>query len=121
MRDHRSLKAWIESRALSLSVLKLTKCHWTPHASALFRQLQRAALSIQLNIAEGHALGDRGRFGNHLSVAYGSATETCELIELSAEDGIIPREETGELVERCHLCERLLLGLLKRYRAHPVR
>ncbi|HTL04435.1 MAG TPA: four helix bundle protein, partial [Gemmatimonadales bacterium] len=80
MRDHKSLLAWQEALRLSKAVLKLTRQYWTPYASELFRQLQRSALSIQLNIAEGHALGDRGRFGNHLSVAYGSATETAELL-----------------------------------------
>ncbi len=33
------------------------RSHWKPHASALFDQLQRAALSVQCNIAEGYALG----------------------------------------------------------------
>jgi four helix bundle protein len=121
MRDHKSLKAWVEARIVSLAVLRASREFWKPRAAELFRQLQRSALSIQLNIAEGHALGDRGRFGNHLAVAYGSATETSELIELAVEDGILSRELGEALLQHTHQCERLLLGLLKRYRAHPVR
>jgi four helix bundle protein len=111
MRDHKSLNAWIEARALSLAVLKLGKSHWTPHAAVLFKQLQRSALSVQLNIAEGHALGDRGRFGNHLAVAYGSATETSELLELAIDGEILPEATASDSLRRSHLCERLLLGL----------
>jgi four helix bundle protein len=116
MRDHKSLKAWVEARNICLAVLRASRLYWTPHAAELFRQLQRSALSIQLNIAEGHALGDRGRFGNHLAVAYGSATETSELLELALQDGILPQEVAEPLLNSTHQCERLLVGLLKRYR-----
>ena len=116
MRDHKSLLAWTEARTVTKGILKLTRVYWSPHASELFRQLQRAALSIQLNIAEGHALGDRGRFGNHLAIAYGSATETAELIELAVEDLGLPSDVGEELLGHTHRCERLLVGLLKRYR-----
>jgi len=71
---------------------------------------------VQLNIAEGFALGDRGRFGNHLAIAFGSAVETTDLVELCHAEGIIPREEAEEMLLHCGNCERLLLGLLKRYR-----
>jgi len=121
MRDHKSLHAWIEGRTISLAVLRASREYWRPHSAELFRQLQRSALSIQLNIAEGHALGDRGRFGNHLSVAYGSATETSELIELAVDDGILPKDFGVELLQHTHRAERLLLGLLKRYRSPPVK
>jgi len=118
MRDHKSLHAWVEAQGIARSVFGLTRECWTPHAAELFRQLQRSALSIQLNIAEGHALGD-GRFGNHLSMAFGSAVETSELLELAVQDGSLRKETGEELLERVHRCERLLLGLLKRYR--PLR
>jgi len=121
MRDHKSLLAWVEARTVTQAAFKLTRTHRTPHAAELFRQLQRAALSIQLNIAEGHALGDRGRFGNHLAVAYGSATETAELIELAVDDASLPKECGEQLLIHTQQCERLLLGLLKRYRDLPVR
>jgi len=119
MRDHKSLLAWVEAKAVTQAVMQLTRQHWTPHAAVLFKQLQRAALSIQLNIAEGHALGDAGRFGNHLAVAYGSVTETAELVELALEDFSLPKESGEALLERVHHCQRLVLGLLKRYRPHP--
>jgi four helix bundle protein len=90
--------------------------HWKPAAFAIFSQFQRAAISIRLNIAEGFALADFGRFGNHLAIAYGSAVETEECLELMMEEEILPREFAAEIIERCQRCERLLLGLLKKYR-----
>lgn len=120
MQAHQSLNAWVESRKISLAVLELSRTAWKPHAAALFNQLQRAGLSIQLNIAEGYALADR-RFGNHLAIAYGSAAEVAELIQLGLDSQAIPEELGRPLLARVEGCRQLLLGLLKRYRPLPRR
>ena len=116
MRDHRSLEAWQEARELSLFAIRSARLYWRPYAAALFGQLQRAALSIQLNIAEGYALGTAPSFANHLRIAYGSAVETGEILELASKEGLLPVDVGRPALIRCHRCERLLLGLLKRYR-----
>lgn len=113
---HRSLHAWIEAKEVSRAAYRASRDLWKPAAGAIFSQLQRSALSIQLNIAEGFALADLGRFGNHLAVAYGSAVETEDILELAMEEGVLPEEFATQTIERCRRCERLLLGLLKRYR-----
>ena len=113
---HRSLVAWVEAKEVSRAAFRAARDHWSPPASALFAQLQRSSLSIQLNIAEGFALADRGRFGNHLAVAYGSAVETEELLEFAVEEGVFPAEVGTATLAHCRRCERLLIGLLKRYR-----
>lgn len=117
---HRTLNAWVEARQISLAVLELSRTQWKPHASSLFDQLQRAGLSIQLNIAEGYGLAD-ARFGNHLATAYGSAAEASDLIELGMEAGVIPEATGKALLTRVEGCRQLLLGLLKRYRPMPRR
>jgi four helix bundle protein len=116
MRDHRSLEAWQEAKELSRIALRSSRLYWKPYAAGLFGQLQRASLSIQLNIAEGYALGTPASFANHLRIAYGSAVETAELLELASEEKLLPDAISGPGLVRCHRCERLLLGLLKRYR-----
>ena len=118
MRDHRSLEAWKEARSVSLSALDASREYWKPYAAALFGQFQRAALSVQLNIAEGYALGGQ-RFVNHLRIAYGSAIETEELLELANEKRILPEAMVREILDSCTRCQRLLLGLIKRYGRPP--
>ena len=113
---HRSLHAWKEAKEVSRAAYRASRDHWKPAAAAIFSQLMRAALSIRLNIAEGFALADLGRFGNHLAIAYGSAVETEDILELTIEEGILPEELAQETIARCQRCERLLVGLLKRYR-----
>lgn len=113
---HRSLLAWVEAKEVSRHAYRACRDHWKPAAAGIFNQFQRAAISIRLNIAEGFALADFGRFGNHLAIAYGSAVETEECLELMMEEDILPREFATAVIEHCQRCERLLLGLLKKYR-----
>ena len=67
---------------------------------------------MQLNIAEGYALRTSKRFRNHLDIAYSSAVETAELLELCRELGLLRNEFTTSVLERCQLCQRLLRGLI---------
>ena len=52
MRDHKSLLAWQEARKVVQAVFEGSRTCWKPYAAAVFAQLQRACLSVQLNIAE---------------------------------------------------------------------
>jgi four helix bundle protein len=119
VRDHRSLEAWKQARIVSLAVLDASREHWKPYAAAVFAQLQRSALSVQLNIAEGYALGSRKSFANHLRIAYGSAVEARDLLDIVADKAIIPEALVREAIENNVRCQRLLVGLIKRYRDPP--
>ena len=114
MRDHKSLYAWQEAKVVARSVLRLSRTAWRPAAGALFEQLQRASLSVQLNIAEGYSVGGAKRFRYHLRVAYGSAVETADLLELAGEEGILTGPDLTETLEHCRRAQRLVLGLLRR-------
>jgi four helix bundle protein len=90
---------------------------WKPYASALFSQLQRASLSVQLNIAEGYAYGASRTFTRHLNIAYGYAVETGELLEIALDANIVALETAKHLLERNRRSQRLLLGMLNRVRS----
>ena len=116
VRDHTSLRAWQEAHAISVAVIRLARSSWKPYASALFNQLQRASLSVQLNIAEGYTFGESPTFTRHLGIAYGSAVETGELLRLARDAEVVADERLEALLLRCRQTERLLLGMLKRRR-----
>ena len=82
------------------------------YSNPVFAQLQRAALSVQLNIAEGYALRTSKRFRNHLDIAYGSAVETAELLELCVDLELLSSEISSATLQRCRHCQQLLRGLL---------
>ena len=116
MQDHTTLEAWQEAHTVAVAVIRLARSSWKPYASALFNQLQRASLSVQLNIAEGYTFGDSPTFTRHLGIAYGSAVETGELLQLAIETDAMQAEEIMEVLDRTRRTQRLLLGMLKQRR-----
>ena len=113
MRDHRSLHAWQEARGVVLGVVDLARTSWKPYASALFTQLQRTSLSVQLNIAEGYSFGESPTFRRYLSIAYGSAVETGELLEIALDANIVVADVANHLLSRNLRSQRLILGMLR--------
>jgi four helix bundle protein len=85
MRDHKHLLAWQRAREVVIEVQRITDRIWRPSYAAMIWQLQKASLSVQLNVAEGHALGTPRLFVRHVTIAYGSAVEATEIIELLEE------------------------------------
>ena len=94
----------------------MSRDSWKPYASALFAQLQRASLSIELNIAEGYSYSNTPTFTRHLGIAYGSAVETVELLRLGIEAEVLPAHLGSSLLPHANRSSQLLLGLLKRRR-----
>jgi four helix bundle protein len=116
MRDHTRLEAWQEARRVALAVTVAARDHWMPWKAPLVSQLQRAALSVQLNIAEGATFSRSPTYTRHLGIAYGSAVETCELLDLLTELDALPADSLEDLRRRAERTKALLLGLLKRHR-----
>ena len=110
------MRAWREARVVSVAVMRLSRDAWKPYAAALYTQLQRASLSVELNIAEGYTFGDSPNFTRHLGIAYGSAVETAELLHLGIEAGVLPDGPSQEILAHADRARVFLLGLLKRRR-----
>jgi four helix bundle protein len=85
MASHKSFRAWQGARELVIQVQRVSPRIWRPYRGAMIEQLQRSSLSVQLNVAEGYALGTTAQFVRHLNIAYGSAIETVEIVELLQE------------------------------------
>ena len=115
MTPHRKLAAWQSARLVARTVLRASRQAWKPYLSALFSQLQRSSLSIQLNIAEGYAYGRTRRCRNHMEIAYASAVETEDLLDLLSDENVLPPSETAEALAQCRRCQALLKGLIRRY------
>ena len=116
MGTHRDLFAWRRARQLTLEVFRYAECRWRPRWSAILDQLRRAALSVQLNIAEGFASGPGARCRYHLRVAYASAVEATELIELLETLGAEDPDALARVRSLSREAQALTLLLWKRSR-----
>jgi four helix bundle protein len=117
MRNHRSLIAWQRANELTRFVIKLSTVSWKPQFTAIFSQLQRSSLSIQLNIAEGYSFGDSATLRKHLRIAYGSAVESEDLLLIMSECEQFDRVEIVRAIASCDEIQKLLFGLMKKYGA----
>lgn len=114
MYKYRRLVAWQRAHDVTLTVFREANAHYHPRSRALLDQLRRAALSIDLNIVEGSALGSAPLFRRHVRIAIGSAAESQRLTELARELEYLPVETTTHLDRLLDDTLALLHGLLKR-------
>lgn len=116
MADHRSLQAWKSARAATGLALQIFREPNKRVPNAFLEQLCRATLSVQLNIAEGYALGTRPQFRRHLSIAFGSAVEADDILTTVLEERLIDEDLGIRALAECRRSRRALLGLLKKFR-----
>ena len=68
----------------------------------LKRQMQRAAISVPANIAEGwRRKKRRGAYQNHVSIAMGSQGELDTELEIAFRNGFLKRESCARSLELC--------------------
>jgi len=112
------LTAWQRARQLAQHVSALARNSGLARDKALFWQVQRAADSCALNIAEGHGRESDLEFRKHLRYAVGSAREVQSAMYLALDRELITRaqsDETYALAEEvAAMCRSLAAHLLRR-------
>jgi four helix bundle protein len=114
MRDHTNLIVWRKAREVALGCISLARTAWKPHSSAVIDQLTKAAVSVQLNIAEGYALWTTPKKRQHWRTAYGSAVEAVECLELLRDSKAIPAPECDRLISLGREVSRMLLVMVRK-------
>jgi len=116
MRDFRSLKVWEKSHAFALAVYRACESFPRTEQYGLTSQLQRAALSIPTNIAEGCGYDSDAQFVRFLDMALGSASECEYLLLFARELGYVDPATYTALHAAVVEIKRMLTGLLKTLR-----
>jgi four helix bundle protein len=80
---HRDLIVWQKARSLVAQIYKAAAQFPAAEKYGLCSQIQRAAVSIVANIAEGKARGSRNEYAHFLSIANASAAELEALTDLA--------------------------------------
>jgi four helix bundle protein len=114
MHKYRRLVAWQRAHDVTLTVFREAQAHYHPWSRVLLDQLRRAALSVDLNIVEGCALGSVPLLRRHLRIAIGSAAEAQRITEVARELGYLPTETTSRLDRLLDDTLALLHGFMKR-------
>ena len=111
IQDFRDLKVWQAAMQLAIAVYALTPSFPKFEIFGLSSQMQRAAVSIPSNIAEGHARDSTKEFLRFISIAMGSLAEIETQIILANQLNYIEESKLTELLEKTGAVGRMLRGL----------
>jgi len=92
----RDLRVWQVSMDLVVDVYRLTQVFPNHERYGLVQQMQRAAVSVPSNIAEGQARDHLREYLHHLSTAQGSLAELETQLDIARRLGYIPADQ-GDL------------------------
>ena len=93
------MKIWQVAREIAKRVYELTRCGEFAKDYGLKDQIQRAAVSIGSNIAEGFERDSNSELMKFLSYAKGSAGEARSQLQTAQDVGYVAEEDFAELYE----------------------
>lgn len=109
-RTFENLFVWQESRALVCSIYSMMdKCR----DFGFKDQIQRAAVSIMNNIAEGFESGSDAKFINFLSISRGSCSEVRSMLYLCEDLGFCTNQEREQLQSQVRKITSGIVNLTK--------
>lgn len=98
IKSYRDLRGWQAAMDLVERVYRLTQAFPRHEIYALSSQMQRAAVSVPSNIAEGHTREHLKEYLHHLSIAQGSLAELETQLEIAARLGYISPQQLADAV-----------------------
>lgn len=112
-KSYRDLEVWQRAMDLVVECYQLTKKFPKNEIYGLSSQLQRAAVSIPSNIAEGRERQYSKEFIQHLSIAYGPLAEVGTLIQIAGRLNYISHGASERILGKTGEIGRMLNGLRK--------
>ena len=111
--SYRDLQVWQKATDLVVECYRLTKLLPKTEMYGLASQIQRAAVSIPANIAEGHGREHLGDYLHHLSVANGSLMELETHLHIANKLSYLETHQIESVLSLSAEVSRMLSGLIK--------
>ena len=117
IQSYRDLDAWKAGMDLVVAVYPVATRLPDSERFDLRRQINRAAVSIPANVAEGQGHGPGKCYLNHVRIARGSLAELETHLELCVRLNLLSAADIGGLSEKLVRVGQLLHGLARSLRA----
>ena len=111
IKSFRDLRVWQAAMELVESVYALTARFPRHELYGLTSQIQRAAVSVPSNIAEGHARESTKEYLQHLSIAQASLAELETQLEIARRLSYVTENELGHLLNQITALGKQLYAL----------
>ena len=105
------LIAWQKARELTREIYQVSRQGQFAKDFGLTGQIQRAAVSVMSNIAEGFERGGRGEFHQFLSAAKASCAELRAQLYVAVDVGYLSRTRFEQLLAQAEEVARIIGGL----------
>ena len=119
VRYHRDLRVWQQAVELAAECYSIVRLLPAYERFGLSSQMQRAAVSVPSNIAEGNGRRSPRECVRFLLIAHGSLMELETHLYLAQRFGYVNAAELSRAMELRTDVGRMLGGLVKRLRAEP--
>lgn len=113
----RDLRVWQVGMDLVTECYRVTRRFPSGERFGLTSQLQRAAVSVPANIAEGHGRGTTPAFLNFLWIANGSLTELETHLLIAQRLGYVTEDDLAQAFDLSRQVGRMLIGLRRSLQA----
>jgi four helix bundle protein len=111
--NHKKLDLWQKSIKLAGDTFRYSSILPAEHRFGLLDQMQRAAVSIASNVAEGAARGSYKEFIRYLNIAAGSASELDTHLAILREIEVPPGEKLDDIQSSLTDISKMIQGLIK--------
>jgi len=112
MGNFRKLHVWQIAKDLAVKIYNLSSVSTLSKDFGLKDQIQRSAVSISANIAEGDELGTDKQSVRHFYIAKGSSAELQTLLIIAKEINYIENETIETLINECIIISVMLSKLI---------
>ncbi len=120
MHNFRELKIWQDAMKITKLTYKLTKLFPSSEMYGLTSQMNRAAVSIPSNIAEGAGRNNNKEFTQFLNISIGSCFELETQVILAFEFAYIEKEDLEKFVLDINKLEKMINSLISTLRKNIV-
>lgn len=105
------LEVWKKAIEYADAIYTVTRNFPDDERFGLRVQLQRAAVSISSNVAEGSSRTSKKDFARFVELSYGSLMETISQLRIAQNQKLVDEDKVGDLRERAMEIARMLSGL----------
>ena len=110
--DYKKLTVWQKSKDLAVEIYKITSTGKLAKDYGLREQMQRAAVSIPSNIAEGNDRESQKELLRFLYISKGSLAELQVQLEIAKDIGYIEKEMYSKINLKCIEISKMLGGFI---------
>ena len=120
MRNFRKYDVWNDSMSLVKTIYEMTTSFPKIEQYGLSNQMNRAAVSIASNIAEGASRNSDIDFAHFLEIAIGSSFEIETQIEIAFSLGYIEKSVKDKLISNLQIIQKRLNVFISKLRQKPI-